>query len=120
MTDHGFYPAWFSDGPRIIFSTDGTPGPESIANVRSALLTVDVSGGEPATLVSGYYAAQPRVSPHGQRVAFWALRNDQSTDRYNRDIWTVDARGGSFVRATDHAANDWNPVWSPDGRGSTF
>ena len=119
VTDRGFYPAWFGDGRRLIFSTDGAPV-ESIANTRSALMTVDISGGEAATLVSGYYASQPRVSPHGQRIAFWALRNDQSLDRYNRDIWTVDVSGGSLVRATDHAANDWNPVWSPDGRWLYF
>ena len=120
VTDRGWYPSWFGDGRRIVFSTDGTPGPESIANVRSALMTVNIAGGTPTTLVSGYYAVQPRVSPHGKRIAFWAMRNDQEADRYNRDIWTIDINGGSLVRATDHPANDWNPVWSPDGRWLFF
>ncbi len=119
VTDRGWYPAWVGDG-RIVFSTDGTPGPESIANVRSDLMTIDVAGGAASTLVSGFYANQPRVSPHGKRIAFWGLRDDQKQDPYNRDIWTVDMHGGSLVRATDHPANDWNPVWSPDGQWLYF
>jgi Tol biopolymer transport system component len=32
----------------------------------------------------------------------------------------VDLSGKSPVRVTDHEANDWNPVWSPDGRWLFF
>lgn len=116
----GFWPAWFPDGRRLVFGGNGPPGPESIATVESDLSVVEATGGEARTLVSGYYATQPRVSPHGLRVAYWAVRSDAKTERYNRDIWTVDAKGGNAVRATSDPANDWNPVWSPDGRWLYF
>ena len=112
---NGFHPAWFPDGRRLVFSTQGAANPESIAAASSALVVVGVDGGEPKPLVSGYYASQPRVSPHGLRVAYWAMRLDAPTERYNRDIWTVDADGRNPVRATTHEATDWNPVWAPDG-----
>jgi Tol biopolymer transport system component len=120
VATRGFTPAWFPDGLRLVFAGNGTPGPESISTVESDLSLVDVAGGEARTLVAGYYATQPRVSPHGLRMAFWAVRSDLKTDRYNRDIWTVDINGGNPQRATTDPANDWNPVWSPDGRWLYF
>ena len=116
----GFHPAWFPEGHRLVFATQGAAQPESIASASSALLAVDIDGGEPKPLVSGSYASQPRVSPHGLRIAYWAMQLDESTERYNRDIWTVDADGRHPVRATTHEANDWNPVWAPDGHWLYF
>jgi Tol biopolymer transport system component len=55
---------------------------------------------------------QPNWSPHGQRIAFWAIPEGGS----QRDIWTIPAQGGKPVQVTNDAAVDWNPVWSPDGR----
>jgi len=120
VTASGRYPAWFPDGRRLAYSTDGPPGPETLGVVRSEIWVVEIGSGEPRSIVSGYYAVEPRVSPHGRRVAFWAIRNDQPADRYNRDIWTVDLEGNNPIRATSHAANDWNPVWSPDGHWLYF
>jgi Tol biopolymer transport system component/predicted Ser/Thr protein kinase len=119
VTEQGWYPAWLPDARHLVISTNGPPGPESVPVNRADLLTVDVTTGETRPLVTGYYASQPRVSPHGQRVAYWALRTDMP-DKNNRDIWTVPVGGGTAVRVTDHPANDWNPVWAPDGRWLYF
>ena len=54
---------------------------------------------------------QPSWSPHGHRIAYWAL----PTDSGQRDIWTLPAEGGTPRPVTDDAAVDWNPIWSPDG-----
>ena len=116
----GFHPAWFPDGHRLVFAAQGAAFPEAIAASTSELLSVGLDGGDPKPLVSGYFASQPRVSPHGLRVAYWAMRLDSPTERNNRDIWTVDADGRNPVRATTHEANDWNPVWAPDGRSLYF
>jgi Tol biopolymer transport system component len=122
VTARGFYPSWFPDGRRIIFSTDGAPGPESLPATVSEIVVADVASGDARTIVSGkdLLAMQPRVSPHSRRIAYWAIRSDVTTERYNRDIWTVDLEGKNPVRATTHVANDWNPVWSPDGRWLYF
>jgi Tol biopolymer transport system component/predicted Ser/Thr protein kinase len=116
----GYHPDWFPNGHRLVFATQGAPFPESIAALSSELRVVGLDGGEPAALVSGYYASGPRVSPRGLRVAYWAMRQDLPGERSNRDIWTVDADGGTPVRVTMHEANDWNPVWAPDGRWIYF
>jgi hypothetical protein len=36
-------------------------------------------------------------------------------DTGNRDIWLMDLESGSRTRFTSSPANDWWPVWSPDG-----
>ena len=116
----GYHPDWFPNGLRLVFATEGAPFPESIAATSSEIRAVGLDGGEPAPLVSGYYASAPRVSPRGLRIAYWAMRQDALAERSNRDIWTVNADGSMPVRLTTHEANDWNPVWAPDGRAIYF
>jgi serine/threonine protein kinase len=122
LTKGGTEPAWFPDGRRIVYSTrEGGGGPENRINF-SELSVVSAAGGEPQRLFAGD-AVQPQVSPNGKRIAFWALPSDAATRRLtsagvmaNRDIWTIDINGADAVRVTTHEANDWNPVWAPDGR----
>jgi serine/threonine protein kinase/Tol biopolymer transport system component len=59
---------------------------------------------------------QPRISPDGTRVAF-SRPDDESG---NRDIWYVEFARGVRARLTSNIANDWYPVWSPDGRQLLF
>jgi serine/threonine protein kinase len=59
---------------------------------------------------------EPRISPDGTRVAF--TRPDPQTG--NRDVWFIEIARAIASRLTIHAANDWFPVWSPDGRQLLF
>ena len=59
---------------------------------------------------------QPRLSPTGDRVAF--TRPDDQTG--NRDVWYIETARGVAARLTTHVANDWFPVWSPDGKQIVF
>jgi Tol biopolymer transport system component len=61
-----------------------------------------------------YY--QFRIAPAGDRVAFSAP--DPQTG--NRDVWLIEVARGITARLTNHTANDWFPVWSPDGRQVLF
>jgi len=74
--------------------------------------TGEITGtlGEPADY------SQPRISPDGTRVAF--TRPDDRTG--NRDVWFMEIARAVSTRLTTHAANDWYPVWSPDGRQLLF
>ena len=74
--------------------------------------TGEVTGtlGEPADYL------QPRISPDGSRVAF--TRPDDRTG--NRDVWFMEIARAVSSRLTTHVANDWFPVWSPDGRQLLF
>jgi Tol biopolymer transport system component/tRNA A-37 threonylcarbamoyl transferase component Bud32 len=59
---------------------------------------------------------QPRISFDGTRVLF--SRPDEQTG--NRDVWYLDTSRATAARLTTHSANDWYPVWSPDGRRIVF
>src|SRR5206468_4258994 len=121
LTRTGFYPSWFPDGQQIVFSTGGPSAPEGRIGV-SEVWVADMTGGEPRRLLPAD-AVQPRVSPHGLRIAYWSLQADAAARRFtstNRDIWTVDMTGMHAVRVTDDEAIDWNPVWSSDGQWLYF
>jgi len=52
----------------------------------------------------------PAISPDGNSVAFgWV-----------GDIWLADIETGNCRRITDHIANDYGPVWFPDGNQIAF
>ncbi|HEX5160492.1 MAG TPA: protein kinase [Steroidobacteraceae bacterium] len=59
---------------------------------------------------------QLRLSPDGKRAA--VVMPDGDTG--NRDIWVVELESGALTRLTSHPANDWFPVWSPDGSELLF
>jgi eukaryotic-like serine/threonine-protein kinase len=80
------------------------------------LVWIDRSGEEVGVLAAAGNYAQPRISPQGDRVAF-QLPDPQTG---NRDVWFIEVARGITARLTNHVANDWNPVWSPDGRQLLF
>ncbi|HXG53844.1 MAG TPA: protein kinase [Vicinamibacterales bacterium] len=122
LTQRGFQPAWFPDGQQLVFTSEALGAVEIRAGAVSELWAVAAKGGEPHLLFAGD-AMQPRVSPNGRRIAFWALPvqgNSKQFSGANRDVWTIAADGSKPVRVTTDEATDWNPVWSPDGRWLHF
>ena len=59
---------------------------------------------------------QPRISPDGTRVA--VMQPDPQTG--NRDVFVLEIARGVRSRLTTNVANDWYPVWSPDGKQILF
>ena len=59
---------------------------------------------------------QPRISPNGDGVLFTAT----SPRNGNRDVWYTEFGRGITTSLTTQIANDWHPVWSPDGRQILF
>lgn len=47
----------------------------------------------------------PAIAPDGSRIAF----------SYKGDLWLVPSAGGRALPVTTHAAQETQPVWSPDG-----
>jgi Tol biopolymer transport system component len=69
----------------------------------------------PLTTVPGI-ARYPSLSPDGDRVAFtWTGATQDNPDVYVQQIGS-----GDPLRLTSDPGNDFNPVWSPDGRWIAF
>jgi Tol biopolymer transport system component len=59
---------------------------------------------------------QPALSKDGRKLL--AVLTDANTG--NRDIWLLDLITQAVTRLTTNPANDWHPVWSPDGAFVAF
>jgi len=59
----------------------------------------------------------PALSPDGEKVAYgWRGPGDDSLNIYLRAV----GPGTRPIRLTEHPADEWSPVWSPDGRQIAF
>ncbi len=117
LTDFGYNPGWSPDGKDIVFSSALWDGPAGRLAFDSQLWIVNASSGKKRRLTDPNTvpdAVQPNWSPHGHRIAYWAVQGGQ------RDIWTLSADGTHPVAVTQDAALDWSPVWSPDGNHMYF
>ena len=119
LTSFGSDPAWSPDGKEIVFSTEPVLRPYGRQGT-SELWAVDVGSGKTRQVLSGLDGIQASVSPHGLRIAYWALPAGGS----QRDIWTMPyaglKKGEQPVAVTNDPAVDWNPVWAPDGKTLYF
>ena len=63
----------------------------------------------------------PQWSPDGAKIAFVSDRTGKEFDEgRNRDIWVIDAAGGSPVKVVERPEPDNSPRWSPDGATIAF
>lgn len=119
LSDFGYNPAWSPDGTRIVVGTEGVRDNPRSRSGRSTLWLLDARSGAKRQITRSD-AVQPSWSPHGHRIAMWALIGDSG----QRDIFTVDPNAAdpekSLTRVTADPALDWNPVWSPDGKWLYF
>jgi Tol biopolymer transport system component/predicted Ser/Thr protein kinase len=114
LTDVGYRPAWSPDGKEIAFETEGWFEPTGRQTI-SQLWVVNVQSREKRKILDGD-AVQPAWSPHGTRIAYWAVLGSSG----QRDLFTIPSGGGTPVRITEDTALDWDPIWSPDGHQLYF
>lgn len=102
---------WFPDASKVLVRLGRTDGSGAIGTVPSA--------GGPFTQIRALkwsdWFDRPALSPDGQFVAFAEPENGGS-----REIRVVSVDGRGEYRITDHPADDFRPLWSPDGRHLAF
>ena len=111
LTNVGFNPSWSPNGEEIVYSSTQIVADPASRPIPGDLSIVRVATGERRLLYALGDAVQPRWSPSGERIAFWAF----AAQGGQRDLWTVSASGGEAVAVTRDAATDWSPAWSPSG-----
>ena len=90
---------------------------------RRHLWVVSVPGGEAKQVTEGqdWNDTDPQWSPDGTRIAFVSDRTGKAyDDSHNTDVWVIPAAGGTLTKISDHAFEDEDPRWSPDGKQLLF
>ena len=90
---------------------------------RRHLWVVTVPAGDAKQITEGqdWNDTDPQWSPDGSRIAFVSDRTGKAyDDSHNTDVWTISSSGGPLTKISDHAFEDENPRWSPDGKQIIF
>ena len=109
--------AWSPDSQFIAFGSARKP---------PGIYIMDADGGNPRRLPN-----QPRLgrtpswSPDGKQIAFSDYiilegNHDILFRGRGKDIYTLNVDGSDLRQRTRHPAEDWAPVWSPDGQSIVY
>src|SRR5260221_407912 len=71
---------------------------------------------EPMDVFRLEYAADPQISPDGQRVVYVRNFMDVKKDRRRSNLWIVNVDGSDHRPLTSGDGNDRSPRWSPDSK----
>ena len=102
---------WSADGTRILFYQKIKDGP-------SRLAMITVSDGS-VRILKSFPQRDPgwaTLAPGGRYVVYgW-----RPTDKPQQDLYVLDVQTSEQTPLVENPANDWHPLWTPDGRWIVF
>jgi Tol biopolymer transport system component len=103
---------WSSDGRYILCNF-------SLKTGRRQIALVSVANGAAQVLKTFDWPGPGKLSlsPDGRYVAYDLPQRDGSLDR---DVFLLAVRGAHEAVLVEHPANDFNPIWAPDGKRILF
>jgi Tol biopolymer transport system component len=102
--------AWTPAGDGILAAVQYREG--------AAALVIVKLGGQVVRLapLSWNWTTAASISPDGR----WVLFDQADGESLQRDVWIIGSDGTHPDVLVRHAANDWHPMWTPDGTGVVF
>jgi acylaminoacyl-peptidase len=84
----------------------------SFGQIQSNLELIDIFNME--------FISNPQISPDGSKIVFTRNFKDVMTDRNLSNIWIANFDGSNMRPLTTGNQNDFNPIWSHDGKKILF
>jgi Tol biopolymer transport system component len=98
---------WSSDGKHLV----GTAGKD--------IVMISVEDGSMRVLKTfGHDLEGMRISPDGRFIVYAYAPNED--DPFQRDIFLLATDGSHDSPLIEHPSHDYEPVWTPDGKGIVF
>ena len=66
------------------------------------------------------WAADPQISPDGNRIVYRRRGMDKMTDRRTSSLWIINVDGTGHMKLTQRDENESSARWSPDGNRIAF